>query len=85
MTFFTVHKSFFLVGSLIGNNSFAYLELYLSLSQILKRFQLSLPYMSTVSKQMREASLPEILEWVAAVPSVDLNVVFSPRRVATGA
>jgi hypothetical protein len=76
--FFTVRKSFALVGSLIENNSFAYLELCLSLLHILKRFQLSLPYIPTASKHMREASLPERLEWVAAVPSVDLKVVFSP-------
>jgi hypothetical protein len=31
--------------------------------------------MPTPSKHMREASLPERLEWVAAVPSVDLKVV----------
>lgn len=64
---------------LIVNFSFAYLELYLSLSQILKRFKLYLPYTLDFAVENREAMLPERLEWVAAVPSVELNVFFSPR------
>jgi hypothetical protein len=65
---------------LIGINSFAYLELYLSLSQILKTFKLSLPRVEPAYVHEQEARLPERLEWVAAVPSVPLNVVFSLRE-----
>ncbi|KAF4634271.1 hypothetical protein G7Y89_g3832 [Cudoniella acicularis] len=49
---------------------FAYLELYLSVSQILKKFHLNLPRTSTFSVQNREARLPQRLEWVAAVPRI---------------
>ncbi|OBU01046.1 hypothetical protein VE01_00916 [Pseudogymnoascus verrucosus] len=57
---------------------FAYLELYLSLSQILKSFRLTLPDSGT-SMLSREATLPERLEWVAAVPVVRLEVQFLTR------
>ncbi|OBT89133.1 hypothetical protein VE02_01683 [Pseudogymnoascus sp. 03VT05] len=54
---------------------FAYLELYLSLSQILKSFRLMLPGSGT-SMLSREARLPERLEWVAAVPVFRFEVQF---------
>lgn len=63
---------------LISCTSFAYLELYLSLSQILKTFRLTLPDSGT-SMLSREATLPERLEWVAAVPVVRLEVQFLTR------
>lgn len=63
---------------LISCTSFAYLELYLSVSQILKSFRLTLPDLGT-SMLSREARLPERLEWVAAVPVVPLEVQFLVR------
>ncbi|KAE9367930.1 cytochrome P450 [Stipitochalara longipes BDJ] len=55
---------------------FAYFELYLSLSNILKNFQLTLPPTTVWPIKDREAKLPERLEWVAAVPTVDLDMQF---------
>ena len=60
-------------------DSFAYLELYLSVSLILKSFHLDLPYTESHSIS-REASLPERLEWVAAVPIMPLEVCFRARQ-----
>ena len=60
-------------------DSFAYLELYLSVSLILKSFHLDLPYTESDSIS-REASLPERLEWVAAVPIMPLEVCFRARQ-----
>jgi hypothetical protein len=64
---------------LTGNYSFAYFELFLSLSKILQNFQITLPPTPAWPVIPREARLPERLEWVAAVPTVDLNVLIFPR------
>ncbi|PMD40842.1 benzoate 4-monooxygenase cytochrome p450 [Hyaloscypha variabilis F] len=58
---------------------FAYFELFLSLSKILQNFQVTLPPTPAWPVIPREARLPERLEWVAAVPTVDLNVLYFPR------
>ncbi|KGO53238.1 Cytochrome P450 [Penicillium expansum] len=61
----------------IGNH-FAYLELYLSVSQILKKYRIQQPEESTINVDV-EATLPPRLEWVAAVPTGKLQVVVSER------
>ncbi|KAE8384759.1 cytochrome P450 [Aspergillus alliaceus] len=58
---------------------FAYLELYLSLSQTLKRYHVRRAYGLGVSLDI-EATLPHRREWVAAVPTGPLNVVFEERE-----
>ncbi|KAH6667890.1 benzoate 4-monooxygenase cytochrome p450 [Halenospora varia] len=59
---------------------FAYLELYLSVSLILKSFYLGLPR-TGLHPPSTEASLPERLEWVAAVPIVPLEVCFRAKEL----
>ncbi|KAL3424209.1 cytochrome P450 [Phlyctema vagabunda] len=57
---------------------FSYLELYVGVSRILKNFQLSLPHSPFTSSTT--AVLPTRLEWVAAVPLVDMKVCFEARE-----
>lgn len=65
----------------IDSLSFATYELLLSLSEILRNFHLSLPHVELAHYvPIREAVLPERLEWVAAVPNVELNVCFVARK-----
>ncbi|PYH44754.1 cytochrome P450 [Aspergillus saccharolyticus JOP 1030-1] len=61
----------------IGNH-FAYLELFLSLSQVLKRYSIHPGDQSTVTGPSHEAVLPSRREWVAAVPVHRLKV--TPRE-----
>jgi hypothetical protein len=66
------------------NRSFAYLELYISLSQILRDYRLSLRGLvqkpSTSSdKSWNPVTLPKRKEWVAAVTLEDLKVYFDAR------
>ena len=61
---------------LTGENSFANFELLISVAHILKEFKVTL----LTHGGEREAFLPERLEWVAAVPSVNLDVCFVKRR-----
>ncbi|RAL08752.1 cytochrome P450 [Aspergillus homomorphus CBS 101889] len=63
----------------IGNH-FAYLELFLSVSQVLKRYSLHPREPSTVTVRDHEAVLPAREEWVAAVPVRRLEVVSGERR-----
>ncbi|PYI27833.1 benzoate 4-monooxygenase cytochrome p450 [Aspergillus indologenus CBS 114.80] len=62
----------------IGNH-FAYLELYLSLSQLLKRYSPQPVNPSLVDVSDYEAVLPPRREWVAAVPINRLEVVLQER------
>ncbi|KAL3467188.1 cytochrome P450 [Aspergillus heterothallicus] len=58
---------------------FAYLELYLSLSQILRRYRVE-PLDRDISENRREARLPPRKEWVSAVPTSPLHVHLSERE-----
>ncbi|PYI12985.1 benzoate 4-monooxygenase cytochrome p450 [Aspergillus violaceofuscus CBS 115571] len=62
----------------IGNH-FAYLELFLSLSQMLKRYSIHPINTSCVDTPDHEAVLPPRREWVAAVPIDQLEVVLQER------
>lgn len=75
---------------LIFAPSFSYYELYLSLSQLLKHFQVEpsdheflridgvgIPHMSKHSTVFNPVQLPKRKEWVAAVPTENLNVKFT--------
>lgn len=61
--------------------SFSYLELYLSVSQILKTYRILPPggSLSAGNVENIEAILPPRREWVAAVPTTRLQVSLSPR------
>ncbi|PYH84665.1 benzoate 4-monooxygenase cytochrome p450 [Aspergillus uvarum CBS 121591] len=62
----------------IGNH-FAYLELFLSLSQLLKRYSIHPIDPSVANDADYEAVLPPRREWVAAVPLNRLEVVLQER------
>ncbi|RAH64627.1 benzoate 4-monooxygenase cytochrome p450 [Aspergillus aculeatinus CBS 121060] len=62
----------------IGNH-FAYLELYLSLSRLLKRYSVHPADLSGANASDHEAVLPPRREWVAAVPINRLEVVLQER------
>ncbi|KAF5857405.1 hypothetical protein ETB97_005789 [Aspergillus alliaceus] len=62
---------------------FAYLELYLSLSQVLKRYRVRRGDGLGVSLDI-EATLPRRREWVAAVPTGPLNIVGRASTVKLG-
>lgn len=67
--------------------SFSYLELYLSVSQILKAYRILPPWGSLSAGsnvENIEATLPPRREWVAAVPTVRLQVSLSPRYPELG-
>lgn len=70
--------------------SFAYLELYLSVSQMLRSFRLTVdPSVQSPSPtpsvlvepnaKFNRVTLPARREWVAAVPSDQLLIVLHPR------
>ncbi|KAH8594050.1 benzoate 4-monooxygenase cytochrome p450 [Bisporella sp. PMI_857] len=65
-------------GACIGMH-FSYLELYLSVSLILRSFKILLPSWGNSFAASREAILPDRLEWVAAVPTIPLDVQLLPR------
>ena len=75
-----------LAWNVLIRHSFAYLELYLSVSQILRNFHLRLPN-SGGSTESQQAVLPERLEWVAAIPVAPMDIVFFSREdsIATSA
>lgn len=60
--------------------SFAYLELYLSVSQILKKYHVQ-PADPSMLNLDCEAILPSRREWVSAVPTRPLHVYFSERSI----
>ncbi|KAF5672011.1 cytochrome P450 monooxygenase [Fusarium heterosporum] len=62
---------------------FAYLELYISLSQIVCNFRLEPLNSKQTTKQQNwsPASLPRRKEWVAAVPVDSLSVITHPRKI----
>lgn len=62
-------------------NSFAYLELYLSVSQIIQHFQITSHYATTCvsGSGFEPIRLPSRKEWVAAVPSEKLEIILDPR------
>ncbi|CAK7210551.1 hypothetical protein SEUCBS140593_000864 [Sporothrix eucalyptigena] len=71
-----------------GAYVFAYYELYLSVSQVVKQFRISVPSDGTASPALRArptdgrwqpVSLPQRKEWVAAVVTDDLRVTMTPR------
>lgn len=66
------------IGVLICN-SFAYYELYLSVSEILKYFRVVLPSAGAFMPS-KEAKLPDRLEWVAAVPVSEMLLQFQVRK-----
>ncbi|BCS28608.1 cytochrome P450 [Aspergillus puulaauensis] len=59
---------------------FAYLELYLSVSQILRRYHIQ-PADPTMVSVDCEAILPSRREWVSAVPTSPLHVYLSERNL----
>ncbi|KAF3385185.1 Cytochrome P450 monooxygenase yanH, partial [Penicillium rolfsii] len=67
-------------GTCVGVH-FAYLELFLSVSQILKNYSIDTCCESIVSSDV-EAVLPPRREWVAAVPKGPLYVSLRPRDFA---
>lgn len=58
--------------------SFAYLELFLSVTQILKAYYIK-PYGISPLGASIEAELPLRREWVAAVPTAPLHVFLQSR------
>jgi hypothetical protein len=58
--------------------SFSYLELYLSVSQVLKNYCLKPGEYSFASTDI-EATLPPRREWVAAVPTTTLAINLQKR------
>lgn len=71
---FSVHPLIF------GYPSFAYLELYLSVSQILRRYHIQ-PADPIMVNADCEAILPSRREWVSAVPTAPLHVYISERNL----
>lgn len=61
-----------------ANSSFAYLELFLSVSHILKEYLIE-SCSDTIVPSNVEAVLPLRREWVAAVPTGPLHVSLRPR------
>ncbi|RAH42636.1 cytochrome P450 [Aspergillus brunneoviolaceus CBS 621.78] len=70
---------FFKGASTCIGNHFAYLELYLFLSRLLKRYSIHPADLSGANALDHEAVLPPRLEWVAAVPMNRLEVVLQER------
>jgi hypothetical protein len=62
----------------LTEDSFSYLELYLSVSQVLKNYCLKPGEYSFISADT-EATLPPRLEWVAAVPTTTLGINLQKR------
>ncbi|KAH6968065.1 cytochrome P450 [Fusarium avenaceum] len=61
---------------------FAYVELYISVSQIVRNFRLepSNPTQAVKRQDWNLVSLPKRREWVAAVPVDDLSVITHPQH-----
>ena len=81
---------FFAVENMATNlsNSFAYFELYLAVSQVVRQFRITVPGDGMPSPALRArpttgrwqpVSLPRRKEWVAAVVTDELRVTMTPR------
>ena len=66
------HSSQRVCSTRLTCNRFAYFKLYLSVALVLKSFRMTVPS-STTFVPSKWARLPERLEWVAAVPVVDMS------------